>query len=263
MAAAAMRERNQRLRQEADAALAERDRIESQALLAEISAMAEKKLAIFRDLPCGGEVARIGYCSDFCAANCQQRQSPSCPRSIVAFDAQREMDALQERLDMSGVPKGIRSVLAASFEPTEATQAVDAFLASEKRLLLLAGNFGTGKSVAAGYAIKRRPGRWMHASEIKKAARFEHEARMTELQTCRLLVIDDLGSEFNDGTGWARAALTELLLVRYDEGLLTIMTSNLDGKAWKAYADPRVADRLGGTLGQVFGTAGVSRRKRA
>ncbi len=258
----ALRERNERLRQEADAVLEAQSRLESQAIIAEISAMAEKQLAIFRELPCGGEVASISRCSEGFSTICDKRRAPSCPRKIIAFDAEREARAQHERLELSGVPRGIREVLITSFKPTAATQAVDEWLAASKRLLLLAGSFGTGKSVAAGYAIKRTPGRWMHASEIKKAAGFKHEDRMKELETCRLLVIDDLGSEFNDGSGWARAALTELLLVRYDEGRPTVMTSNLDGKAWKAYADPRIADRLGGNLGHVFGTAGASMRRR-
>lgn len=257
---AALRERNERLRQEADAAVLERDRIETAAIMADIGAMAAKQLAIFRELPCGGEVARVAACSDDFASKCNRRETPSCPRSIIAEDARREADEQCERLKLSGVPGDIRRVLTSEFEPTECTQAVDTWLTSGKRLLLLAGTFGTGKSVAAGYAIKRRPGRWMHASEIAKVAGFKHEDRMAELQSARLLVIDDIGSEFNDASGWGRAHLTTLLLTRYEEGLRTVLTSNLDAAGWKKYADPRIVDRLAGD-GMVHGAVGKSMRR--
>lgn len=257
---AALRERNERLRAAADLAAYERDRAETAAMLADLTAVAERQLAAFRVLPCGGEVAKVGACSEAFAAECDRRTTPSCPRSIIALDAENAAEAERERLKLSGIPGDIRRVLATCFEPTESTQAVDTWLASGKRLLLLAGTFGTGKSVAAGYAIKRSPGRWMHASEISKAGRFEHEDRMRELQRTRLLVVDDIGSEFNDASGWGRATLTALLLTRYEDGLRTVLTCNLDGKAWKTYADPRVLDRLAGD-GTVFGAVGKSRRR--
>jgi DNA replication protein DnaC len=257
---AALRERSERLRREADAAAFERDRAETRELLDAISAAATRQLEAFRELPCRGETAKVAACSDEFAGTCERRTTPSCPRSIIAEDARKHAETERERLKLSGVPGDIRRVLATAFEPTESTQAVDAWLASGKRLLLLAGTFGTGKSVAAGYAIQRRPGRWMHASEIAKAAGFKHEDRMAELQSARLLVIDDLGAEFNDASGWGRAALTTLLLTRYEEGLSTVMTTNMDGKAWKAYADPRILDRLAGD-GVAFGAVGKSRRR--
>jgi hypothetical protein len=257
----AVREHAERLRREADAAWAAQALAETSAIQEAIAARATAALAAFRDLPCRGEVIRIGDCGETQAATCDRRETPSCPRNIVALDLSRVADELRERLIDSGVPKGVRKVLATEFQPTPCTMAVDEWLASGKSLLLLAGGFGTGKTVAGGYAIKRRPGRWMHASEIKRAARFEHEARMLELQHARLLVVDDVGSEFNDASGWGRATLTELLLVRYDNELPTIMTTNLGPAAWKTYADPRIADRLGGKLGQVFGASGESMRR--
>ncbi len=257
-----LRERNERLRREADAAMFERDRAETEATIAAIAAVAERQLAAFRLLPCGGEVARVGACAEAFATECERRTTPSCPRQIIANDARNEAEAQHERLKISGVPQEVRDDLGAGFYATPATQAVDEWLVSGKRLLLLAGPFGTGKSVAAGYAIKRSPGRWMHASEIAKAAGFKHEDRMAELQGARLLVIDEIGGEFNDASGWGRAALTTLLLTRYAEKRRTIMTMNLDGKAWKTYADPRILDRLAGD-GTVFGAVGESlRRKR-
>lgn len=257
---AALREKTERLRREYDAAEADRERSDLSEAMAVIVAGATRHLEAFGALPCRGEVANVSACSEETALRCEQRLAPSCPRNIVADDAQRQAETERERLKMSGVPGDVRRVLTTCFEPTECTQAVDSWLHSGKRLLLLAGTFGTGKSVAAGYAIQRRPGRWMHASEIAKAAQFKHEDRMAELQGARMLVIDDIGSEFNDASGWGRAALATLLLTRFEEGLATIITTNLDGKTWKAYADLRIHDRLAGD-GMVFGAVGKSRRR--
>lgn len=258
--AAQLRERAARLRAEAEAAWAEQERCETASTLAAISEIAQRQVEVFRELPCRGEVARLSECGEETAASCIRRQTPSCPRNIVARDAALEADALQARLEMSGIPRGVRAVLGGAFEATEATQVVDEWLAGTKRLLLLSGGVGTGKSVAAGYAIKRSPGRWMHASEIAKAARFENDDRMRELKGARLLVVDDLGSEFNDASGWGRAHLTTLLLERYEDNLRTIITTNMDGKQWGAYADQRIRDRLvGDGTARVIG--GKSKRR--
>lgn len=256
----ALREKTERLRREYDAGQAARDQSDLREVLDAITSEATRHLEAFGALPCKGEIARVAACTDEIACACPRRLEPSCPRNIIADDAKRHTESERERLKLSGVPGDVRRVLTTCFEPTECTQAVDSWLASGKRLLLLAGTFGTGKSVAAGYAIQRRPGRWMHASEIAKAAQFHHEDRMAELRAARLLVIDDLGSEFNDASGWGRAALASLLLTRYEDGLATVMTTNLDGKTWKAYADPRILDRLAGD-GMVFGAVGKSRRR--
>ncbi len=257
----ALRERREQMIADADAAYVAREQAERDDFLGSVRELAEKQLAAYRTLPCRGEIARIGECSDTFAADCSQRKAPSCPRSIRAFDDDRERQLLAERLEASGIPRGVLDIVLGSMEPTEATQAVDEWLPTNKRLLLLSGGLGTGKSVAAGYAIRRTRGRWMHASEIAKAARFEAEERMRVLLTSRLLVIDDLGAEFNDGSGWGRAALTNLLLQRYEDSLRTVITTNLDGKAWGTYADPRIKDRLSGTMGVARVIGGKSRRK--
>ena len=39
------------------------------------------------------------------------------------------------------------------------------------------------------------------------------------------------------------------------------MTTNLDAKAWRGYADERLRDRLGGKLGLALVIGGKSRRR--
>jgi DNA replication protein DnaC len=260
---AALRERNERLRREADASQLERERAESEAIMRDLAATAERQIAAFRVLPCKGEVARIGECSASFAADCERRTTPSCPRRIVELDEAKAAAELAAQLERAKVPQRVRDAISAGFYQTPATLAVDDWLASGKCLLLLAGDFGTGKSVAAGYALKRRPGLWMHSSEMVAIAdddRFHGADRLKALQRARLLVVDEIGKEQDSGSTKAKAALTSLLLTRYEERLPTVMTCNLGGKAWKEYVDPRIPDRLAGD-GVVFGTAGPSLRR--
>lgn len=260
---AAMRERHRQLIAEADAAYVARERAETAELMGQFQAMAERQLAIFRELPCGGELARIGDCSESFAQTCAQRPLASCPRRIREFDIAEERRLLKERLEASGMPRGALEVLTGAMEPTEATQAVDEWLPSERRLLLLSGGVGCGKSVAAAYAIFRARGRWLYAPNIAKVASFgdEQAQAMAKLRTAKLLVVDDLGAEFSQTTGWGRTELANLIVDRYEDALRTVITTNLDAKAWRAYADDRLRDRLGGRFGQAVVIGGKSRRK--
>lgn len=256
--AAWLRERSERLRREADEALVRRDREETAAIVADIAAQAERQIAAFRVLPCRGEIARIGECSSDFAASCERRNTPSCPRRIAEVDEQQAANELRDRLVRLGVPERVRIAILENFYSTPETMAVDQWLESGKNLLLLAGAPGTGKSVAAGYALKRRVGRWCHVSEIADVYGLDRAAVVAKLKKARFLVLDDVGSEqASDG---AKAALTSVILVRFEEQLPTILTSNLDPNAWKVYVDDRVRDRLAGD-GHVHGSSGPSRRR--
>jgi DNA replication protein DnaC len=260
---AAMRERHRQLIAEADAAYVAREKAERDELVGHFQAMAEKQLAAYRELPCGGELARIGDCLDAFATACPQRDSPSCPRRIRAFDEAEERKLLAERMSASGIPRGVLDVVVGGMESTEATQAVDEWLPGGKRLLLLSGGVGTGKSVAAGYAIRRSRGRWLYAPNITKVASFgdKQAEALATLRATKLLVVDDIGAEFSQTPGWGRTELANLIVDRYEDGLRTLMTTNLDAKAWRGYADERLRDRLGGKLGLALVIGGKSRRR--
>jgi DNA replication protein DnaC len=260
---AAMRERHRQLIAEADAAYVAREKAERDELVGHFTAMAEKQLAAYRDLPCQGALERIGACSDAFSASCPQKDQPSCPRRIRAFDEAEERKRLAERMAASGMPRGALDVVVNGMEPTEATQAVDEWLPTGKRLLLLSGGVGTGKTVAAASAIRRTRGRWLYAPNITKVASFgdKQAEALATLRATKLLVVDDIGAEFSQTTGWGRTELANLIVDRYEDGLRTVMTTNLDAKAWRGYADERLRDRLGGRLGAAHVVGGNSRRR--
>lgn len=54
----------------------------------------------------------------------------------------------------------------------------------------------------------------------------------------RVLVIDDVGKEHASGSGWQRTVLHHILRTRFNNGLPTIVTTNLAVDAWNAaYGD--------------------------
>jgi DNA replication protein DnaC len=54
----------------------------------------------------------------------------------------------------------------------------------------------------------------------------------------RILVIDDVGKEHASGSGWQRTMLHHILRTRFNNGLPTIVTTNLALDAWNAaYGD--------------------------
>jgi DNA replication protein DnaC len=241
--AAELAEQRQRLIAEYDAAEAARDKAETAELLGHVSAIAEAAIARYREAPCHGELAGLPACTPWVWRNCALRDEPSCPRQIRAFDEARDAAHLEERLADAGIPKALL-VDAMNPKPTKATAYVDDWLPSNRRILVLAGLPGVGKSVAAAYAIRRYRGRWAKASYIAKVQGFsqEHENARARLKETRLLVIDDLGAENN--TDHSRSAIEELIADRYDEGVRTVITTNLDAKQFKAAYTARIRDRI-------------------
>lgn len=245
MTGAEIAEKRKRLIAEADAAQAEREKAETSEVLAHISSIAEAAIARFRDAPCGGSLEGLPRCTDAVERECKLSGEPSCPRQIRAFDESREAAKLTERLAEAGIPRALLEV-ALSPGPTLARTRVDDWLPGTERLLVLAGPPGVGKSVAAAYAIRRYRGTWVRASQIGKAQGFDGEAKalLYRLRNTRLLVIDDVGAE--NVTDFSRSALEDLVGERYDDGVRTILTTNLDAKTFKATYTARLCDRIAG-----------------
>jgi len=265
---------------------ARRKRITADAELREVEAEAQSTadlfaivqaaagdLARFDALPCRGLVANLPNCSDAYATTCAERERPSCPRRIAAFDAEQARAALRQRMAAAGVPEDAQDAIAALF-PTEATQAVDAFFADpDQRILVLSGGMGLGKSVAAANAIHRfGGGRYATAAKLCDFGDDGKAARAAAEKT-RLLVIDDLGSEYSGDKGWTISIFDALLCLRHSRKLRTIITTNLGrmdfvkryggevDQAGKVKSRGRIADRIVGN-GRFVTLVGKSLRDR-
>jgi hypothetical protein len=178
----------------------------------------------------------------------------------------------RQRLEKMGVPGRPAAALAPpAFHETRGVEAARAWLATKAGVLVLSGTVGSGKSVAAAWALennirtdtfrvrnydggsetltqqRRLSGRWVAAAELIEASDFEYEF-WDPLRTVDLLVIDEAGPERIDTKGRALANFSGLLRARYDNARRTIVTTNLPPAEWLrlygAADGGRLRDRL-------------------
>lgn len=99
----------------------------------------------------------------------------------------------------------------------------------KKKLLVLAGGVGTGKTTAATWVAMKgqdpRPG-FIRISELERRGRYDRELGKW-LQDKTSLVIDDVGAEFLDGKGAFRSLLDEIIDTFYSNKRTLVMTTNL------------------------------------
>ncbi len=183
--------------------------------------------------------------------------------------AERVLRTSAARLERSGV--GQRALAAAAdAEDTDALIAVKRWLRDASRTwLVLCGAKGTGKSVAATWAVREAittgsTAAFRRSSELAKLSGFDAgAAELDTLKRVDLLVLDDVGTEqLND---WARAQLHELVDHRHEAYGRTILTSNLPWRGaggLEARLGERIADRVA-QAGTVVQVSGPSKRRSA
>jgi DNA replication protein DnaC len=130
------------------------------------------------------------------------------------------------RLQASRIPEREASFLSCA-KLSEPLEAALEFMASDKTLFFLAGNTGTGKTIAACVAAWRAPGsvRFVKAIELVQHGAFDPEY-WDDLRGARTLVIDDLGTEPLDVSGWGLSCILGLIDERYDARHKTFVTVN-------------------------------------
>jgi hypothetical protein len=177
-------------------------------------------------------------------------------------------------------------VLAGGLIETPALQAVH----GAQDIVILLGSPGTGKTVAGCERMREEiatPGNWQARSEYDgdgrrqripvydwnrvpvwitaaALARLDHfsDAALKPIMTAPLLVLDDLGAEFYDSKGFFGSLFDELVDVRYGGKLPTVVTSNLNSKAFADRYGQRVVDRIC-EAGRFVGCGNTSMRGKA
>lgn len=158
-----------------------------------------------------------------------------------------------------------------TLEPTLALRAVQRWLeVKPSPWLVLIGGTGTGKTVAAAYAMAAAASRFQSSAYISATRLRPMLTRavwdgdeMPREATAGLVVLDDLGAEKETDPEKFRAALCELLNTRQSMRTRTIITSNLTRQR---LGDPsvygaRVVDRLN-HLAQVVELRGDTMRRK-
>jgi hypothetical protein len=201
------------------------------------------------------------------------RISESAPwvsdEEVARYERGRRIDERTERLRLSGVldvlPTSVAEAVAR--ERLDATRALDvvrrwaAYQRGTPRprdprpVLVLMGDMGRGKTVAAASLLASESGRYVSAEELCRlhAARWGDDREIYQrLMRSGVLVVDEVGTEENPRI--AQAAIHEVVDKRQGERL-TLLLGNMDPAALQARLDARTWDRLRqlGTMVEVEG----------
>ena len=173
----------------------------------------------------------------------------------VALAAYRR---LRQRPQLPGL------TLEAALKATEtpAIRGVREWLAGPAVWCLILGPRGTGKSVAARWAVEElaATGRWARmttAVRVGRLSTWDDAGELDRLESADLLAVDDVGTE--PDTDHARVTLRSLLDERHERGRRTILTSNLIGGQLSRWLGERITDRILSSYVRVE-TSGASLR---
>jgi hypothetical protein len=167
-------------------------------------------------------------------------------------------------------------------EETHAMRGARRFMDAGIRALVLAGPPGVGKSVAGAWVASHAsapferfaPGAfWIRAEDYVQASRKRdrlsgraaggNRDAMRKAEGAGILVLDDLGEEYADASGFSLHVLRSLITKRHDRsGCRIVVTTNLETGPFLARYGSRVADRLEGS-GAWLKCAGETMRGRA
>lgn len=125
-------------------------------------------------------------------------------------------------------------LLAGPREDEEAMRLVREFLGSDDRFLLLAGEAGRGKTLAACWGLTQKGGRFARAMDIAQAWGEEDEGWVADLRLAPLLVVDEMAREPLDPKGWAFSRLYDLLDRRQAALRKTVLVTNEGLDVFKA-----------------------------
>jgi len=126
-------------------------------------------------------------------------------------------------------------------------------------LLVLSGNCGTGKTVAACMLMRMsdrddrasasasgrrmRPSSWVSASEISRVSDWHAGLLLSDLKRPALLVIDEIGNEPSNER--SSSILQDVISERHnDDRVRTVLTSNLPPQDFKSRYGDRIRSRV-------------------
>lgn len=187
----------------------------------------------------------------------------------------KETEVRRERLErkaeimLSRLPSRYREAdYIAGAYGLQAARWVSDYRAGARKSLVIMGTVGTGKTWLAA-AIARDlmvntdqpvPVTFITVADmidLLRTARPGMDVDMAQFANAPVLVLDDLGSEYQ--TEWSRAQMYRLSHARYHDGLPTIVTTNLKGQEIHDTYEARTVQRLFGGAAKID-MVGESRR---
>jgi len=102
---------------------------------------------------------------------------------------------------------------------------------------------------------------WRTAKSLSRVPQYDEKA-VEPLFTADRLVVDDLGQEYLDKSGFLSALIDEIVSERHRRRLPTVLTSNVTAEEFLARYGRRVVDRIAASGGMVA-CGGESMRRRA
>jgi hypothetical protein len=112
---------------------------------------------------------------------------------------------------------------AAEVDAAGATRPNEAFLTGTEAILVLGGNQGRGKTLAACYAIARLGGYYTRAPAWARRDGVDYDLALA----APVLVVDQLGREDWGSNDWARSQFEDVIDARYQRRRLTVFVGNL------------------------------------
>lgn len=212
-------------------------------------------------------------CEAIMARHRAYAETPEGKAAIAAAEAEdaerlrKEAEEAKERpyrhLADCGVPLRVVDTVR-RYEQTAAVKRVLRWIEERKSkpstwCLVLSSSKGAGKSVAAGL--------WMLQSGAESIRYYDNHGNAEEAPSwlsvskfARLdgyngtfdricdhpgpVVLDDIGSEYNDSKGWFLQAFDAFVDARYSQYRPTLITTNLSGEDFKRRYSERVVDRI-------------------
>jgi hypothetical protein len=172
------------------------------------------------------------------------------------------VDSLSLRLQRMGVPEREAGLADGRLSETPAMAGVRQFFATPRAcLLVLGGGPGVGKSLAAAWALSRRPGLWVDCDDLARPPADNDPGQDRRIAETGLLVLDDLGGEHSP-SGYAASRIQALIGKRYAALRPTIATTNKAAESLSRLYGDRVMSRLRGDPLGLWGCGTLDLRTR-
>lgn len=181
-------------------------------------------------------------------------------RARAAADQERTrmVNRSGELLD-NGFPEMFVTAAMSELAETEPMRFAQLFVQLPRKLLVLAGGVGAGKTTAAAWVALKgadpRPG-FMRISELERRGRYDK--KLDEwLKDKTSLVIDDVGAEVLDGKGVFRSLMDEVVDIFYSNRRTLVMTTNLRPRRKDKDEQEQFFERYGERVWSRIAQAGV------